>query len=82
VEADNSKKGKRQLKIYSKHLQRLRRTAIVPEIRLCGKWLKEYGFHQGQSVIINCEEKKITIYAGKNIPNTIITITKHDHEKT
>jgi toxic protein SymE len=65
VEEKSSNKQKRQLKIYSKYLFRTGNDIIVPEIRLCGKWLREYGFHRGQTVIINCEEEKITITVKK-----------------
>lgn len=65
METNNSKKGKRQLKIYPKYIQRKSIIVIVPEIRLQGKWLKEYGFNHGQSVMIVCEEEQIIITLNK-----------------
>jgi toxic protein SymE len=54
-------KNIRKLKVYGKFTNHSNNKSFVPEIRLSGKWLKELGFKQGQSIIIICEEDKITI---------------------
>ena len=59
---ERKEKNIRKLKVYSKHNAKCNgKITFVPEIRLSGKWLKELGFKQGQSIIITCEEDKITI---------------------
>ena len=35
--------------------------AIVPELRLCGKWLKQAGFNRGHRVEISFDEDAIII---------------------
>lgn len=56
------KKQARKLKIGSKFQERdFRQTVIVPEIRLCGKWLKELNFHEGMEVKIKVQNKKLVI---------------------
>jgi toxic protein SymE len=47
----------RKLRVYSKYLNR----TIFPEIRLCGKWLQDTGFHDGQKIIVQHEKNKIII---------------------
>ena len=45
--------GKRQLKVYEKHVSRsYYRYVVFPEIRLCGKWRQEMGFICGQSITV------------------------------
>ncbi|MGS2763704.1 SymE family type I addiction module toxin [Sinomicrobium sp. M5D2P9] len=34
---------------------------IIPEIRLCGKWLQDIGFEHGQTIKVKQEKNKITI---------------------
>lgn len=51
----------RKLKIYSKFRYRRWDHTIVPEIRLEGKWLDKLGFKQGQTIIIEQEQNKLTI---------------------
>lgn len=54
--------GKRRLKVYEKYLSRSqKRFVILPEIRLCGKWLQDIGFSCGQSVIVHHVKNKIVI---------------------
>jgi toxic protein SymE len=56
------KKNKRILKIYAKHKISINKRYItVPEIKLSGKWLKDWGFQDGQLVLITCEENRIII---------------------
>ena len=52
----------RYLKVYPKYFQRsYHKAAIFPEIRLCGKWLKQLGFEHGAMVIVSLEKNKLTI---------------------
>ena len=54
--------GKRQLKVYEKYISRsYKQYVILPEIRLCGKWLQDIGFDRGQSVTVQHEKNKIII---------------------
>lgn len=54
--------GKRQLKVYEKHVSRsYYRYVVFPEIRLCGKWLQEMGFSCGQSITVRHKKNKIII---------------------
>jgi toxic protein SymE len=64
-------RGIRQLLVYYKHFYRGYRKNMVmfPEIRLCGKWLKDIGFTHGQAITITTERNKIIItneYTGKD----------------
>lgn len=61
MERGNTKYGKRRIKVLPKHLPRAYGTIVVPEIRLCGKWLDFLGFMEGQYVEVTTEESKITI---------------------
>jgi toxic protein SymE len=51
----------RKLKIHSKFRTRRCDNTTIPEIRLEGKWLNELGFKQGQIVIVEQEQNKLTI---------------------
>ncbi len=52
----------RKLKIYQKYQPREWGSyAIVPEIRLQGKWLKELGFEIGKEITITQQKNKLTI---------------------
>jgi len=56
---------KRRLKIQPKHIARsYNRYVVFPEIRLCGKWLKEIGFDCGQFVTVLHEKNIIIITVG------------------
>ncbi|MFC2186707.1 SymE family type I addiction module toxin [Fulvivirgaceae bacterium LMO-SS25] len=58
--------GKRKLKVYQKYIPRsYHQQVIFPEIRLCGKWLRDMGFECGQSVTVRHAKNKITITADK-----------------
>lgn len=45
-------KKDRHLKVYGKYADCVNswRPNILPEIRLCGKWLKDIGFEHGQTI--------------------------------
>jgi len=60
-EKKSSQPTERQLKVYSKYLPRTYRYAIMPEIRLCGKWLHEAGFECGDEVTVKCFGNKLEI---------------------
>lgn len=51
----------RKVKIYSKFRSRRRDNTTVPEIRLQGKWLDEFGFYEGHQVKVHLEYNKLTI---------------------
>jgi toxic protein SymE len=57
---------KRQIKIYPKHVQRANGLIIIPEIRLCGLWLKDYGFCTNTIITVISEKNKITIVINGN----------------
>lgn len=58
----------RELKVYEKYISRpYYRTVIFPEIRLCGKWLRDTGFDCGQSVTILHEQNKIIITVNNEV---------------
>jgi toxic protein SymE len=51
----------RRQKIYSKYRSRTHDNITIPEIRLEGKWLEKLGFKEGQQIIIQQEQNKLTI---------------------
>lgn len=54
----------RRLKVYPKFFYRVlarQRNVVFPEIRLCGKWLEQTGFYEGQHIIVRHEQNKIVI---------------------
>ncbi|MBO9613037.1 MAG: SymE family type I addiction module toxin [Dyadobacter sp.] len=51
----------RGLTVYSKYLPRVYKYALIPEIRLCGKWLQEAGFECGDEVTVKCLGNKLEI---------------------
>jgi|GEM_PF-2927999 len=54
--------GHRQLKIYEKFIARTYHNHIIlPEIRLCGKWLLDMGFDCGKTVLVQHEKNRIVI---------------------
>mgnify|MGYP001627188721 CR=1 FL=1 len=56
------KKQERQLKIgYTFQNRAYHQMVAMPEIKLCGKWLAESGFAEGQEVRIIVEYKKLII---------------------
>ena len=59
------KNAKRILKIYSKYFASCNGFFILPEIRLCGKWLKNLGFNNGQNITVMTENERIVIMSSK-----------------
>lgn len=60
--------AKRQLKIHRKYISRsYSRHVIFPEIRLCGKWLKEIGFTCDKFVTVQHQQNKIVITVNNEI---------------
>ena len=58
----SSNPSERRLKVYGKYLPRAwYGYALMPEIRLCGKWLREAGFECGDEVIVKCSGNKLEI---------------------
>lgn len=55
----------RKLKIHTKYQRGTFGGTTIPEIRLNGKWLDKLGFKQGQTVIIDEENNKLTITLDK-----------------
>ncbi|WP_426294770.1 SymE family type I addiction module toxin [Dyadobacter endophyticus] len=53
--------SKRTLTVYRKYLPRAYKYAIMPEIRLCGRWLQEAGFECGDEVTVKCLGNKLEI---------------------
>ncbi|WP_026632992.1 SymE family type I addiction module toxin [Dyadobacter alkalitolerans] len=52
----------RHLTVYSKHVSRAwHQYVIMPEIRLCGKWLLDAGFECGHEVTVRCFGNKLEI---------------------
>lgn len=61
-ENENPLMNERQLKVYQKYIPRAYYGHVIfPEIRLCGKWLRDMGFDCGQSVTVRHEKNKIII---------------------
>lgn len=60
-EKKSSQPTERQLTVYRKFLPRVYQYAVMPEIRLCGKWLKEAGFECGDEVTVRCFGNKLEI---------------------
>ncbi len=59
---DEEKNLKRHLKVYHKHFDRAYAQSVTfPEIRLCGKWVKDIGFDCGQDITISHQRNKIII---------------------
>jgi len=58
----------RALKVYPKYFDRVntRPPVIFPEIRLCGKWLKDIGFDHDQMIKVRQEKHKIIITIEEN----------------
>jgi toxic protein SymE len=52
----------RQLKVYSKFQRTSQwRTKFVPEIKLCGEWLKDLGFDHGEHITVRFEDDRLII---------------------
>lgn len=62
MQSKDPQTGKRRLKVYEKYFSRsCFKIVRFPEIRLCGKWLREIGFSCGQVVTVRHEKNKIII---------------------
>ena len=73
-EENSQQSGQRQLKVHQKYISRsYYRYVIFPEIRLCGKWLRDLGFDCGKSVTVLHEKNKITITIDTGANNEIAT---------
>jgi toxic protein SymE len=60
----------RQLKIHRKYISRsYNRYVVFPEIRLCGKWLQDIGFNQGNFVTVEHQQNKIIITTHNELEN-------------
>lgn len=58
----SSNRSERRLTVYRKYLPRAwYQYALMPEIRLCGKWLQEAGFECGDEVTVKCLGNKLEI---------------------
>ena len=54
--------SERHLTVYSKYVPRAwRQYVVMPEIRLCGKWLLDAGFECGDEVTVRLVEGKLEI---------------------
>lgn len=51
----------RLLKVYYKFRMNLFNTKRVPEIRLCGNWLEDLGFKEGDDIVVSLEKRRIEI---------------------
>jgi len=67
-EINNTGRGQRKLKVYYRSVVQKtisifipRPYKDVPEIRLCGNWLKDIGFDSGQLIMVTHEMNKIVI---------------------
>ncbi|MET7258171.1 SymE family type I addiction module toxin [Dyadobacter fermentans] len=61
-EKKSSNSTERRLTVYRKYLPRAwYQYALMPEIRLCGKWLQEAGFECGDEVTVKCLDNKLEI---------------------
>lgn len=58
----SSNTSERRLTVYRKYLPRAwYQYTLMPEIRLCGKWLQEAGFECGDEVTVKCLVNKLEI---------------------
>lgn len=65
-------KDKRNLMVYGKYIRQFNGARLNPEIRLTGKWLKSWGFKNGNIITVRkIESGLIIINTGVNIPPTI-----------
>jgi len=51
----------KRLKVYTAYQAGSYKMMPVPEIRLKGKWLKEIGFEEGNTIKVQQRKNKITI---------------------
>ena len=55
--------GKKKIKVHSKYIRMpfFTQNYNAPEIRLCGKWLQNIGFHIGKQMTVTHERNKIIL---------------------
>ncbi len=58
---NNSQLNVRKLTVNGRYFERSFRGVILPEIRLCGKWLENSGFTCGKVVTVKHQLNSITI---------------------
>ncbi len=63
----------KRIKIQPKCITRKYDEIFVPEIRMCGKWLKEIGFLSNRHIIIDYRKNKITIRLDKTEKSQLLT---------
>jgi toxic protein SymE len=51
----------RKLKVYPKYRQLACSQKLVPELRLCGRWLERSGFQIGAQVQVTIKDQEIII---------------------
>jgi len=51
----------RLLKVYYKFRMNIFSTKKVPEIRLCGNWLENIGFKEGDDIVVSLDKRRIEI---------------------
>jgi hypothetical protein len=51
----------RKLKVAEKHVRNKWNEKKVPELKLCGEWLRNAGFEPGDNCTIKVEKGRITI---------------------
>lgn len=73
----SSNPSERRLKVYGKYLPRAwYGYTLMPEIRLCGKWLQEAGFECGDEVTVKCLGNKIEITLNPIDEPELVTVKK------
>lgn len=60
-EKKSSNSTERRLTVYHKYLPRAYKYTLMPEIRLCGRWLQEAGFECGDEVTVRCLGNRLEI---------------------
>lgn len=57
----NKNSSLRRIKIQHRFIEQGRYKYRRAELRLCGKWLEDYGFIHGKLTTIRCERNKLII---------------------
>jgi hypothetical protein len=61
-------KNQRELKVYTKYaFSRYGKATVLPEIRLKGNWVREFGFECGNTIEILKVDKNLIIRNAKNV---------------
>lgn len=63
-------KENRKLKVYAKFAKSFKTASLNPEIRLTGKWVKEWGFKCGSEITVKKLENGIILIneGANNLP--------------